>query len=89
MTGIWDIVLSDFGVIRQLVYFLPNHCDFHRKKLSFALSMRKLVDQTFIEFKIDGPHDENKLVKTINILLLGLSFCLIRSGPYTMLQTQV
>ena len=23
-----DIVLSDFGVIRQLVYFLPNHCDF-------------------------------------------------------------
>ena len=82
-----DIVLSDFGVIRQLVYFLPNHCDFHRKKLSFALSMRKLVDKTFIE--IDGPHDKNQLVKIINILLLGLSFCLIRSGPYTMLQTQV
>ena len=36
--------------------------------------MRKLVDQTFIKFEIDGPHNKNKLVKTINILLLGLSY---------------
>ena len=51
--------------------------------------MKKFVTKTKIKFEINGPQNENKLDKTINILLLGLSFCLIRSGPYTMLQTQV